>query len=182
MNMREYFDKFPNEEVWRLRDSRPYVLHECMLEFTADSAHSLAGPFNVVYAYSCIMDGHQLRNPLLSMEKLEKAAAHAYYNFPRRFCLTPKSEMSDHRVENLLKEMTKKELKDYYSRIVEQIHGEYSKQNPWGLFIAGNDDCTWTKFFPSLFQALEEKHLLEVCQPLSWHELFHNNRDYYFTN
>ena len=54
-------------------------------------------------------------------------------------------------------------------------------EKPYGLYLGGNDDASWTKFYPSLEPLREELGLFLAMQPLNFN-LHVGENGFVFTN
>ncbi len=154
-----------------------------MLEFDKETACCWAGPFYDVWAYYAIEDGVKFyagdEGRLPTMKERREQLKYSQFSFPWRFNLTNNSVMDDHKIETLLAQMTKKELLDYEDRVENGPKGCFTVENPFGLYMCGNDDTSYTKFYPSLEDLQKELALFEACQPLNmWKDL----QGFVFTN
>lgn len=77
--------------------------------------------------------------------------------------------------------LTLKERKEWdLSQIDVKIHYP-TKENPYKFWLAGNDDCSYTKFFPSLEESQKELNKLEQIQPLNF-QIHVKQNGFVFTN
>lgn len=180
MKMEDYYILFPDEKVWCAERSTTQI--HGMLEFN-ETASSWAAPFNGNWAYYSIKDGRKI-NPnreLPTLAEAKRKAKYSRYAFPSRFMLTEKSVMDDHKLETLQSQMTKSEI-TYREKYLEEAASDwYTIEKPFCLYMCGNDDCSYSKFFATLEQAMEELTMLEACQPLDMNKDIQHN-GFVFTN
>lgn len=89
--------------------------------------------------------------------------------------------MDDHKIKMLYSQMTKAEI-TYREKYVEEATNDwYTVEKPFCLYMCGNDDCSYSKFFPTLEETREDLAILEACQPLDIHKDIVNN-GFVFTN
>lgn len=183
MLIADYQKKFPDEKVYCVKEN-PYIIEQGMLEFTEDSADCWAGPFNERWAYYSVSNGHLLhryRNyPLLSIAEAKEQARLSSCGWPSRFRLTERSVMSEHKVQLMFSQMNKEEIKNKEHHIENSYKDYYTLDTPFRLYMCGNDDCSYSKFYPNLEQLREELAILEACQPLEMTDI--HNLGFVFTN
>lgn len=184
MNINEYNTLYPNERVWRARltkaDGTSAVLCDGMLQFDEDSACNLAGPFEGNYAYFAIQDRRNVAGWTLLTEAQERQRIRfARWMLP--FGKYGDDAQSEEHLQRRLEALSERERKEWQRKQTEYTLDVATVEKPFALFIAGNDDSTWTKFFLTEQAAREELALLEAVQPLSWHEAIYNN-GFVFTN
>lgn len=180
--------RISTEEVQpRLNSDSSYLPDLEFLEFTDDTAHNWAGPFGLGTLKGCAakitnrLHGKQTKQkwpntnvrtnwnrcdiPYTSKEKSpdwEAPKAERAQLFDK---LEPKTQLTV--------------IKNYLRRMSElETLGEYI---PWRLRLCGNDDCSYTKWFFTEEEAIEELKYLRRMQPLDFN-LDIDKRDYTFTN
>lgn len=185
MTIDEYLKLFPEQTVYRRPKYLP-LIKSGMLLFDEETACNWGGPFDGNYAYFDIIDhSKQYNNGFVKKLKTEAELRHdfrmAWYAFPMYPKRWMENAQSEEHLQKRLAQLSQKELKEWQARQdnykIDQPHTE----NPVALFMSGNDDTTYTKFFPNTEAALEEIALFEIDQPLNMTVHIINN-DFVFTN
>jgi hypothetical protein len=158
MTIEDYEKTYDN--VWRKSDgSARYraILEELMLHFD-ETACNLSGPFPGNYAYVQIRDSScVLPKWLKSVNDLKT------YSFLTRNGHSVNVESPEH-FEKILKRIGKtQEDYDQYKCEIDCFTIEF----PYGLFVCGNDDSTYGKFFKSEKEAKHFLDWMKVSEPLN---------------
>jgi hypothetical protein len=163
----EYNEKFPHEKhVGSFQGHMGYpglrFLSEGMLQFTEETACCWGGPYDGNYAHFILIDYTD--------------ATFGGGRDKGKKCL----------------ETWKNREKEIQSKI-ERGHYEYTKtvpyryddspslEKPIRLWMLGNDDTSYSKFYKTEQEALEELQLFIGNQPLDFHQVV-NDFHFYFTN
>jgi hypothetical protein len=164
MTIEEYIEQHSNALVWQHGKIQRAVL-EGMLLFD-DTAYCLAGPFEGGYAYYCIKSPG---DSLLTAEQHFQQYRFNHRILPWRFTSKFRQPaLNEIQLQKRLKELTPKELKEWEQNVKRYKTDVATVEKPFALYIAGNDDSTWTKFFATLEDAKSELKLLEMCQPINY--------------
>ncbi len=185
MQLDEYRLLYPTEIVHSCTltksDGTSALVREGMLKFD-DSACDWAGPFEGDYAYFCILDERHLpgTNKLKSLAQLREEARFCHYNMPRTAGFHNPAT-SEAQLQKRLKDLTPKELREWEAKIA-AWHPEHAWiECPFTLYLCGNDDFSYSKWFPTLEAAHEEVELLLACEPLNTQRDIRDN-GFVFTN
>jgi len=188
MNFEEYTNKF-EKLVWRQgqwKTSPTCKFHrEGLLQFTADTHWALSGSFNG-YGYFAVLQHLQYTHPknradhlITEAERLRRFRfSHLY--FPTKHGFRDPATDEQHLQKRLAK-LDIRDLKEWADK-QEQLKAEQEHptvEKPFALFIAGNDDTSYTKYYPTLEALEEELALYEACQPLNFYD---DLKGFVFTN
>lgn len=165
------------------------------LEFTPDSADNWGGPFELNGRQGCgvtVQHDTKKRSPKIDIYD------YSYWNCSPKI----REELNAIAKENdqpngdylFAHVWNKKDKKDYFLKlnIAEQItivksylswHGkEYMEGlRPFKLYLFGNDDCSYSKWFDTAAEMEEELNYLRMMQPLDFNKDI-KERNYIFTN
>jgi hypothetical protein len=167
MTIDEYKKLYPHENPGF--SSCRFMIDHGMLLFD-ESAGSWGGPYEGGFAYYAIRN-HKLENYKIRSEQ----DIRLWFRFHG---LKAKSE--EH-LQKKLKTLTKKELiewqrrQDYYRIDVPTI------EKPYSLYICGNDDTSYSKFYSYQGEAIEEVQYFLIDQPLNIKVHIYGN-GFVFTN
>jgi len=142
-----------------------------MLEFTPETAHNWAGPYPGNCSDWWLEDyrlhrwykqpfGTRQANYERQQEQWEKYAAKA------------KTKRDRKRWEKLLKNLTVDNTEDNYSHPTDET--------PIALRLHGNDDTSYTKFYPTVEAARKDLDLFLACEPLDFQDV--KDAGFGFTN
>lgn len=162
-------------------DGTSAIVMEGMLKFD-DSACDWAGPFEGDYAHFALFDERNLpgTNKLKTLAQLREAARFCHYNMPRSAGFHNPAT-SEEQLQKRLKDLTPKELREWEAKVA-AWHPEHAWiECPFTLYLCGNDDCSYSKWFPTLEAALEEIELFLACEPLNMQRDIRDN-GFFFTN
>lgn len=176
MNISEYKEKFPSEVLPSHKG-----ISDGMLLFD-ESASSFAGPFKGNYAYYCIKDGRLNRHPKYPIQTLAALKLRHrlnQYNFPFGMYRNPSKDL-DH-LQQRLDKLTPKELKEWQSKIEKFVQHDSTIEKPFLLYICGNDDCSYTKYYPTLKNLEDELNFFLDDEPLNF-GLHISENGFVFTN
>jgi hypothetical protein len=179
----EYLTQYPTERVWPNRAGEPGVIAVGMLQFDDTAAH-FAGPFQGGFAYFRLADMRDMPGwgPLLSVAEYKQRHRFSQYNLPWRLKTQyGKPAESEEHLQKRLALLTAKELKEWEKRIAAHRLDMPTLEFPYALKLAGNDDSTYTKFYPTLEAAQAELDLFLSDQPLNFPLHVHEN-GFVFTN
>lgn len=170
----EYKKLFPNENVWTSRDPNRIrtqyesrIVIEGMLQFTPESAPCWGGPFEGGYAYCSILDWSQTlygmrKGPFYNKNYLEVWEQKAKESFERR-----KRSIFATRVQK--------------EAVYDPEAQRLCPQLPFVLGICGDDDTSYSKYFASEIEAMDELMLFANNEPLVFTEVVHDFK-FTFTN
>lgn len=184
MKIEQYNILFPNERrVWRstLTDvnGNSAAVAEGMMQFD-DTACSFAGPFEGDYVHFALSDHRNLFGT-----KLQTVAWHSeqqqlsHHNFPLGMFKAPAKNL-DHLLRRLGK-LSPKEHRAWEERVKKNFIEVATVDNPFSLKLSGNDDSTYTKFYPTLEAAQADLQLMLDMQPCNYH-LHIDENEFVFTN
>jgi hypothetical protein len=166
MNLKEYFSIHPSERYQnyvegfsKAASKRSSYITDGMLHFDEESARIWAGPFPGNFAYYVFTDERD--NKHISNEELQ--VKKVFDNFQKH---SKKKINIDH---------------DKHEIILCHAINEYPTiEKPFRLYMAGNDDSSYSKNFASKEEGLEFISICEACQPLN---AFRDIQPYFaFTN
>lgn len=185
MNLEQYKILFPNERVWRttLTDANgnSAVIVEGMLQFD-DTADIFAGPFEGGYAHFALTDHRNLPGPYGSVQlvawHLERFRM-SHWNFPLGVYKEP-AENEAH-LQRRLAKLSPKELRAWEARVAACHIETTTVEFPFALKLSGNDDSTYTKFYPTLEDANHDLQLMLDMQPCNF-QLHVDENGFVFTN
>lgn len=149
---------------------QPIILVEGMLVFTEETAHWWAGPFAGNTAYFCLSDwsqclyGGRKNNP--------------NYN---RLVLDVWDENYKRYQDREARRAPYKETPYSKAPVYLPIHDQVTKEKPIKLYLCGNDDTSYSKFYVTREEAMEEFELFSNNEPLHAGELI-NDFNFIFTN
>lgn len=165
LTIEEYKLKYPTERIWgSFNDGSHFYpgtkfIQEGFLQFTADTACSWGGPFEGNYAFFVIRDftestfggGSNKGAKVLDTWAIADKLARA------------KAERNFYQIQNQ-----------------PVVNERPSLKFPISLWILGNDDTSYTKFYASKEEALQELELFIVNQPLDFSVVY--DFGFVFTN
>jgi hypothetical protein len=131
-----------------------------MLEFYPEDAEMWAGPFNELYAFLTI-DDCRINWRLDTLKDLRKGEEKSFAKMKREYANCKRM---------------RKYIKNY------EFHWHLVQptvENPIRVYICGNDDCSYSAFFPTLEEAKELVDSLIACQPLTREDIV---QSFKFTN
>lgn len=174
MNLTEYAALFPKQTLRHRTDS----IQEKMILFDDNAANYLAGPFQGNYAYAAVIDDSKrlLLSETRERRRIRLSPVYLPLRLFRQFREPAKNETH---LQKRLAKLSNKELKIWEERVSQPL-AIPTKEKPFSLFIAGNDDASWTKFYPSEEEAIQELDFFEANQPVSWDAIKENG--FVFTN
>ena len=174
------------------------------LEFTEESSWSWGGPYTHNDKKGCSLKvrNHTTdhRESLINIPPVDEN--HSYYNLPRNIDdklinwikLSNKDEIDVKNLANLHYRLPKNEklnffhsldiseqlqtAKNYYRNFDEE---HFDSLLPFSIYLAGNDDCSYTRYFKSMENVEKELSYLRKIQPLDFNKDI-QQRKYYFTN
>lgn len=181
MEVSEYRNLFPNENVW-CAGRGTHVLAEGMLHFD-ESACSFGGPFEGNYCYFDLQNYSQRPDwTLTTIARRKELFRFDHWRLPFRLrSMYSQPAQNEEHLRRRLAHMTGKELHEWEQNLTGFILDIPTEDKPVALRLAGNDDSTYTKFFAALPEAQEELQLLELDQPLNFLTHVRNN-GFVFTN
>ena len=183
MNINEYLTQYPNERVWPSRAGEPGVIAEGMLQFDETAAH-FAGPFAGGYAYYRLADMRDMPGwaPLVSVAEHRQQNRFSPHCLPWRLRTQyGKPAESEEHLQKRLALLTAKERKEWDARVKDFALDMPTVEFPFALKLAGNDDSSYTKFYPTLEAARAELDLFLADQPLNF-DLYVAENGFVFTN
>jgi hypothetical protein len=183
MNIDEYQSRFPNEYVWTVTAGTPGVIEEGMLAFDESAAH-FAGPFEGGFCYYRLADMRDMPGwgPLSTVAELQQRQRFSHQNLPRRIrSQFGQPAQSEEHLQKRLALLTPKELKVWQEGKDKWRIDRPTLEFPIALKLAGNDDSTYTKFYPTLEAARAELDLFLADQPLNF-DLHVSENGFVFTN
>ena len=166
MNLKEYFSLYPSERyqnyvehISEAARKRKTYITDGMLHFDDESACIWGGPFPANFAYYLFTDERD--NKHIFNEELQVKNFFKHYN-----------------------EHSKRKLnigdKEYDIIVCHAINEYPTVEKPFRLYMAGNDDASYSKNFSSKEEGLEFITICEACQPLN---AFRDIQPYFaFTN
>lgn len=176
MNIEDFESQFG--KVWRkgLRNNDYQVdLREGMLKFTDETHWALANSF---HGFGYFLTSSFSLSVLSSLNDFKQEQRFSRFNFPRRFKYKDHAKSELH-LQKRLERLTDKELKDWETGQKFNYIDSPTKEFPFRLYICGNDDASYSKFFATEEGMNEELDLLLACQPIH----FYNDLvGYIFTN
>lgn len=182
MEISEYTKAFPDEHVWRVKASNIGLLKEVMLQFEEKSSHSLAGPFQGGFAYVRVTNTKLIPSyGLKSLESLKLLWRYSTRHFNETKVTFKGPAKDEQHLQRRLQSLKEPALKAWNAS-VEKFQPECpTKESPVEVFVAGNDDASWSKFFATEEEGLEELTYLLGQQPIDITRDIYN-RGYVFTN
>jgi len=158
LTYQEYLNKYPNDRYlgWaKMCNSTTWpkakLISSGFLEFTPETACCWGGPFTGNHCLFRIQD----------------------------------FTYADRRGVNLIDYLEQLEIKmrrsaEFYQKDFIPFNDQPSREKPIAFQMYGNDDTSYTKFYSSSENALDELQLLIVCEPLDFHEVI--ELGFIFTN
>ncbi len=143
----------------------PHVLRVGMLEFTEETAHHWAGPFEGGYAAYKLMDYRIFSR----------------FSGPEFLRLNDLSIQEKMRKREQLKHLSKKERLAHYWIFSDEVDFP-TTEKPIRLYVYGNDDTSFSKFYATTEEAVAELNLLEGCGALDFNKDFLALGGFVFTN
>lgn len=186
MTIDEYRKLFPTENVWRVapikQNGETSLIVDGMLLFDDCSAANLAGPFDGNYGYFSITDRTDIAGwKLFTEQELRQQYRLSIYSIPNYYRYGFNSDVSSEgHLQRRLRVLSKKDLELWERNQREFAIDCPTAEKPFVLYICGNDDSSWSKFFSTAHDAKLELNLLEYYQPLSWDII--TERKFIFTN
>jgi len=183
MNIDEYRKLFPTEHVWPEKAGTPGVIEEGMLLFD-ETASYWAGPFEGNYAFYRLADMRDMPGwgPLPTEAELRQQQRFSHQNLPRRIrSQFGQPAQSEEHLQKRLALLTPKELAVWREGKDKWCIDRPTVEKPFALKIAGNDDCSYTKYYPTLEAARTELDLFLSDQPLNF-TLHVQENGFEFTN
>ena len=184
MNIEQYKILFPNERVWRttLTDANgnSAAVVEGMIKFD-DTACNFDGPFEGGYAHFALTDHRNLPGD----GKLQTVAWHlesfrlSHWNFPLGFYNKPAD--NEYHLQRRLAKLSPKELMAWEARVAAHKIETTTVEFPFALKLSGNDNSTYTKFYPTLEAAQADLQLMLDMQPCNFQLHVYEN-GFVFTN
>lgn len=176
-------ERYPNSMALKCIES--YQIHsgrsgqrilDCgLLAFTPDTAHCWAGPYEDGCAVWVLNDWSQHRDRVTGRTLQEEW-----------------DELQDKalRYESVHGKPTKADMNSWrvplwymtWLRWSSGTSGYAEPSKPFGLYVSGNDDTSYTKFYASECEACEELSLMLACEPLDFHRDFMSLGGWVFTN
>ncbi len=186
------------EDTWHKGDE--------FLQFTKDTAHNWAGPFEQDGKVGACMRiqanrqdyyGNPVDEGTIKIPIIDAASQWSWYCLPSelrdeadKFAKSMDVINGDHMLYKGDHEY-KRQLFDTFTvqqkyNIFCSLLKRWSKESlmyllPYSLRLSGNDDCSYTKGFATLKEAEDELTYLRMMQPLDMHRDIYE-RDYIFTN
>jgi hypothetical protein len=172
LTIEEYKEKFPNEKCWGHTLIQPGVrfIKEGLLQFTESSAKGWAGPFEGSYAQFHCKDYSNaivLSGPNKGQNWLQHLAKHK----------EAKAEITKR--SNLY--YGKDRHKDRHVRKVLPYSEDPSIKYPIKLWMAGNDDTSYSKCYKTEQDFLNELELFIANEPLDFKQVI-EGFNFIFTN
>lgn len=160
------------------------------LEFDENSAFNWAGPFKCNEKLGCIMiygeNKHKADYPIFNVKK-----DHSFYNIPHNTRETLKLTANDHwklnsdEKEVLFNSLSTKDqyetAKAFFKSANCYLNESLAHTQPYSIYLTGNDDCSYKKYFSSEEEMNEELNYLRMMQPLNF-SIDIRMKDYIFTN
>jgi len=184
MNISEYRILFPSEfiKTEKLLDvnGNSAIIVEGMLHFD-DTASHFAGSFNGDYARFRIADHRNLHKAY----RLETVASHlerfrlSQYNFPHG--MYKNAAKDEAHLQLRLKDFSFKEIRSWEAKVCARFIDAPTVEFPFALRLSGNDDATYTKFYPALEDAKHDIQLMLDMQPCNF-TLHVKENGFVFTN
>lgn len=181
MNIKEYEEKY--ERVYCKQTSgMPALIAEGMVEFDEYSANWLAGPFKGNFAYFMLQYCNTIPWKLKSEKETLENFRFSHYNIPNYIHKGFKGPAGNEiQLQKRLSTLTEKEKKYWENSVNKKYIKCPTIENPIRFYICGNDDTSYSKFFPSQELALDELALLVSMQPIDY-TLCLTENGFVFTN
>lgn len=156
LTIEEFERIYPDAFHWESRKniefgSNARVKEEGFLEFTVDTASIFAGPFAGNHAMFFLKDNTETLVPVIN----EKTKAREKVKL---------IEANDR----------------FYQNNPELIVEGATSAKPYSLYLCGNDDTSYTKFYASIAEAEQELELLKTNEPLEFKDIM--DLGFVFTN
>jgi hypothetical protein len=183
MTINDYLTQYPNERVWPSYPDAPGTIAEGMLQFDETAAH-FAGPFDGNYVYFRLADMRTLPGwgPLCTVAELQQRQRFSRHNLPWRLRTNyGQDAQSEEHLQKRLALLTPKELKAWQEGLDKWRIDMPTLEKPFALKLAGNDDVSYTKYYPTLEAAQAELSLYTADQPLNF-PLHVQENGFVFTN
>lgn len=173
-------------KVWckGLRDNMFHRdLWEGMLQFTDDTHSVLAGSFHG-FGYFRTSLFHNIPHPVSKEPTLRSLAddiqqnRYRHFLMPARFGYKDQAQSEEH-LQKRLALLTPKERKEWDKQVADHQVDYATIEKPYRLYICGNDDASYSKFFATEAAMNEELALYEACQPIHF---FNDLLGFVFTN
>ncbi len=179
MTLDEYFAQYGDEYRGFLSYKPAFreLVREGMLLFDEDTACNWGGPFPGNYAYYKI-ERHLEPLRTEAEERLKFRFSRSVYGIHPPWGEDAKSE--EH-LQKRLSQLTEKQRKAWQKCQDGFEIDQPTVEKPVSLYMCGNDDTTYTKFFATVEEALEEVEMLEADQPLCTFTHIYEN-GFVFTN
>lgn len=178
MTTQQYKLLYPEEYVWMQDhyENKPWTIQIGMLQFD-DSACYFAGPFDGNFCFFsltnqkqyCEIQNAKAKKPFLTLKsKLELQTKH-YLNGCK----------NEEHLQKTLRKLSQKDRKKWENRKLEIT--EATSDAYFTLKLHGNDDASYSKFYTTKENALEELNLLLEIQPCNMEKDILSNQ-FVFTN
>lgn len=172
MKIEDYIAKFGNRTMLpEVLDPilRPHILRVGMLAFNEETACAWGGPFEGGYA------GYTLKDYRVS-------APHSglHYLVQNDLYLSERLRKRQVLIERL--KMPSKADKQKHYEIFNDVIDFATTAKPIRLYMFGNDDTSFSKFYATTEEALAEVDLLEACEPLDFYKDLMALEGFVFTN
>lgn len=154
------------------------------------SAENWAGPFEMGEKKGCIVIYGE-RKDICDYPVWDVKKEHSFYNLPfntrkdlsidenHHYSLTPEEK------EKFFNSLSPREqlqtAEDYFLSKISYLNEDLGRTQPYEIYLVGNDDCSFTKWFSSKEEMEEELKFLRMMQPLNF-SLDIQDRNYIFTN
>lgn len=157
-------------------------LTEGMLQFDEDSRANWAGPFEGGFAYYCVIDNRHLHLPTLAEAAEQHRFSHWIMPDVVRYQQGWKeSAQNEEHLQKRLALLSYKDLKQWEINIRKMVVEFPTVENPFSLYMCGNDDCSYTKYYSTLEALQAELDLFLSDQPLNMSLHIYEN-GFVFTN
>ena len=169
------------------------------LEFTKESAYSWGGPFEHEGKFGCGAKVKFHPDFIKDLEKIDLFTQYSYFKLPTQARIKLEKLITNKKKfpngDHLLYGWSQKQKREFFKSLApeEQVetalnyfrdysNGEYIKEMlPYKLYLYGNDDCSYTKYFGAKEEVDKELEFLRKMQPLDFNKDI-TSRGYYFTN
>jgi len=176
MEIEEYKKLYPEANVWPTRTIKGYI-KQGLLKFNEDTACSWGGPFPGNFAYFSLEDWTEI--PYWRDKSISWVEANTKY-------FKELSEKRKRKIESLKRlydgQVPKREQPYWYNQENYVIIDQPTVDMPIRLYMSGNDDTSYCKFYRTILEAVEELGFLEECQPLDLYKDMLNTGEWVFTN
>ena len=185
MKLVDYANLYPNEKVFgrvlTKADGTSALVTEGMLVFDDDSACNWGGPFEGGCAYYCLADHRNLLGTGKLITEGEHRQIHRFATYAMPYGRWKEPAQNEEHLEKRLASLTVKERKEWESHQASWVIENATVERPFSIYMAGNDDTSYTKFYPTLDAAKEELDFFLADQPLNMHVHVIDN-GFVFTN